>query len=378
MIGSSLCNWANKRDRKLVYTLYGAEVSYFTGKARAFMRWKGLEFQERAATREIYSSVIMPRVGWPVIPVVAGPDDEILQDTSDIIDVLDARHGAPSVFPEGPVQKLVALLFELLGDEWLVLPAMHYRWTKNRDFAYAEFGKLSAPDASAEEQFAIGQKIAVNFEGALPVLGIDAVTGPSIETAYVRLLGQLEAHFKTHDYLLGSRPSIGDYGLVGPLYAHQYRDPASGDLMKQVAPHVAQWVLRMQNPPAPLSGEFLSDDEIPETLLPILADQFQDQFPVLRSTAEAVTKWASEHSPGDDVPRGLGMHAFKLGEAEGQRMIFPFNLWMLQRPLDQYRSLSGDAKASASALLSKVGGEAFSAFPEFPRIARKDYKMVLA
>ena len=32
-----------------------------------------------------------------------------------------------------------------------------------------------------------------------------------------------------------SRPSIGDFGLVGPLYAHQYRDPASGDLITKAA-----------------------------------------------------------------------------------------------------------------------------------------------
>lgn len=362
----------------MTYKLYGAEVSYFTGKARAFMRWKGLDFEEILATREVYKDVILPRVGWPVIPVVTGPNDETLQDTSDIIDVLDARHDGPSVFPEGPVQKLAALLFELLGDEWLVLPAMHYRWKKNRDFAYLEFGKLSAPDAPEEEQFEIGKKLAVNFEGALPFLGIDETTGPEIETAYLRLLEQLEAHLAQHDYLLGSRPSIGDFGLIGPLYAHQYRDPASGEIMKRVAPKTAQWVERMQNPDAPLSGEFLPDDQVPETLLPILEDQFRDQFPVLASTAGALAKWSEDKASGDDVPRGLGMHQFQLGQAAGQRMMFPFNLWMLQRPLDRYRAMEGADKAKADELLSNIAGsEAFSAFPDFPRIERQNFKTVL-
>ena len=361
----------------MTYKLYGAEVSYFTGKVRAFMRWKGIEFEEILAAREIYTSIIVPKIGWPVIPVVAGPGEEYLQDSSDIIDTLDTRYQGLSVFPEGPVQKLVALLFELLGDEWLVLPAMHYRWTKNRDFAYAEFGKLSAPDASADKQFEVGKKIAVNFEGALPVLGIDDTTGPEIESAYLRLLDQLEQHFQSYEYLLGSRPSIGDYGLIGPMYAHQYRDPASGELMKAKAPNVTAWVERMQNPPEPLSGTFLQDDEIPDTLFPILADQFRDQFPVLAATAKALSKWADGKDKETEIPRGLGMHEFKLGSATGSRMIFPFNLWMLQRPLDQLRSLQNQHRSRAEALLSSVGGDMFLNFPEFPRIERRNYKMAL-
>ena len=359
------------------YTLYGAEVSYFTGKVRAFLRWKAIEFEEILATREVYKNVILPRVGWSVIPVVVGPDDETLQDTSDIIDTLDARFGEPSVFPAGPAQRLAALLFELLGDEWLVLPAMHYRWTKNREFAYAEFGKLSAPNASPEEQYEIGKKIAVNFEGALPVLGIDEETGPEIEAAYMQLLSQLDTHFADHDYLFGARPSIGDFGLIGPLYAHQYRDPASGEIMKREAPRVTKWVERMMDPPHPMAGEFLANDAVPETLLPILSDQFRDQFPVLRSTAASLKSWAADKSPGDPVPRGLGMHDFKLGTASGQRMMFPFNLWMLQRPLDHYRALSGADKAAADAMLAAAGGEALSDFPDYPRIERKNFKMVL-
>jgi len=359
------------------YTLYGAEVSYFTGKIRAYLRWKGIDFEEHVATKEVYKDVILPRVGWPVIPVMVGPDDETLQDTSDMIDALETKHGGPSVFPDGPAQRLAALLLEVLGDEWLVLPAMHYRWKHNRDFAYAQFGAISAPDATPEEQFEIGRKNAVNFEGALPVLGIDDVTGPAIEAAYLRLLSQLETHFETHEYLLGSRPSIGDFGLIGPLYAHLYRDPASGEIMKREAPRVAAWCERMQNPAEPLSGDFLPGDVVPETLLPILADQMREQFPVLRSTAEALSKWAADKSAGEPVPRALGQHAFTVNGASGKRMIFPFNLWMLQRPLDHYRSLTGDAKAAADEMLAKVGGEAFADFPAYPRIEREKFKLVL-
>ena len=57
------------------YTLYGAEVSYFTGKARAYLDWRGVDYVEELATQQVYRDIILPSVGWPVIPrdLRAGP-----------------------------------------------------------------------------------------------------------------------------------------------------------------------------------------------------------------------------------------------------------------------------------------------------------------
>ena len=59
-------------------------------------------------------------------------------------------------------------------------------------------------------------------------------------------LGQLDAHFARHAFLLGGRPTLGDFGLMGPLYAHISRDPYPGRLLRAKAPHVVQWLERMQ------------------------------------------------------------------------------------------------------------------------------------
>ena len=85
---------------------------------------------------------------------------------------------------------------------------------------------------------------------------------PAIEQSYRRLLGELDAHFRDHDFLFGGRPSIGDFGLIGPMYAHLYRDPYPGKLMRETAPNVAAWVERMQSP-EPVDGDFLADDGFP-------------------------------------------------------------------------------------------------------------------
>ncbi|OZB12292.1 MAG: glutathione S-transferase, partial [Hyphomonas sp. 34-62-18] len=114
------------------YTLYGAEVSYFTGKARAYLRWRGVDFHEELATQAVYRDVILPKVGWPVIPVMVTPEGEVVQDSADIIETVEAREGlSPPAIPQTPLQRFVAQLLHLYADEWLTLPAMHYRWSYN-------------------------------------------------------------------------------------------------------------------------------------------------------------------------------------------------------------------------------------------------------
>jgi len=177
--------------------------------------------------------------------------------------------------------------------------------------------------------------------------------------------------------VLGSRPSLADFGLIGPLYAHQYRDPASGELMRRLAPAVVRWVERMQEPPRPASGEFLRGDQVPDTILPVLARMMREQLPVLADTAERLRSWLAEH-PGKPIRRVLGSHTYSLGEASGTRMVLPYSLWMLQRARDVYLGLDDAARSAADKLLASVGGEGFMEFADPPRLARAGMSVRLA
>jgi glutathione S-transferase len=66
-----------------------------------------------------------------------------------------------------------------------------------------------------------------------------------VETLYLAFLDALNSHFEQYPYLLGWRPCLGDFGLLGPLYAHLGRDPYPARLMQQRAPRVWRWVERM-------------------------------------------------------------------------------------------------------------------------------------
>ena len=361
----------------MAHMLYAAPLSLYSGKARAYLDWKGVDYEEVLSSGEVYKDIIVPRVGRPVIPVLVTDDDQTVQDTSCIIDHFEAALGGPSVYPDTPKQRLVALLMETYGDEWLVIPAMHFRWNYNEEWVYGEFGATAAPEASREEQLAIGRQRGSSFKGFCPILGINPQTIPAIEASYEALLAELDTHFAEHDYLLGSRPSIGDYGLIGPLYAHLYRDPASGEIMNRLAPRVAAWVERMVDVKTPLSGEFLPGDEVPATLMPVLERMMREQMPFLQITADMLMDWATAN-PDGKLPRSFGMADFAVEGVSGQRIAPPFSLWMLQRALDHYSGLEGADKSAADEFLSTINGASyFQNFSLQRPLLFENFKLVL-
>lgn len=116
-------------DSDACYHLIGSEHSLFTGKARAYLLWKGVPFDEVAASMEVYMACILPRTGVAFVPVLASADwTDVVQDTSAIIDYIEARHPARPVIPRTPCRRIVSRLMETFADEWLVIAAMHYRW----------------------------------------------------------------------------------------------------------------------------------------------------------------------------------------------------------------------------------------------------------
>ena len=364
------------------YTLYGGEISWYSGKIRAYLRYKDIPYQELASTREVYKNVILPRVGWPVIPVIVTPQDETLQDTSDMIDALELRFPQAPVVPSTPKQQVLAYMLEVYGDEWLGLPAMHYRWNHNTEWIIREFGRLTQPDLDAEAQYQAGLKTCKPFRGSLPFLGVTEETQAGVEASYEALLTDLNAHFAEHDFLFGSRPSIGDYGLIGPLYAHQYRDPASGELMERIAPKVAEWVRRMMDP-TPLAGEFLANDEVPDTLLPVLQRMVDEQLPVIHASIKAIEQWLKDNPQEQELPRSIGTHGFRIAlgtqsEVAGERLIGTFVQWMWQRPLDAYQALAQEDRAQVRAWLGRVGGSEAFAVPVRARVERRNFKLMRA
>jgi len=361
------------------YTMYGAEFSLYSGKLRSYLRKKGIPFVEKSPSVLTYKRFIEPRTGVRFIPVLHTPENQVLQDTTAIIDSLEPSFPERGIYPPGPAQRLAALLLELYGDEWLLIPAMHYRWNfpdDNQPFIFEQFGSMAFPWFPKLIRRALGRKIGARFQKFVPRLGITEATIPGIEISYKHLLAELETHFRRHDFLFGGRPSIADFGLIGPMYAHLYRDPFPGKLMRETAPNVAGWVERMQSP-EPAAGDFLAGDEIPVTLWSVLERMAREQVPVLVDTEWKLVEWHRQHPAKVEVPRVLGEHTFEIEGVVGQRMVLPHALWRWQRPRDYYHALATRSRGPASELAQRLGLRvALSARPKV-RLARSNNRFFI-
>ena len=335
---------------------YGWVVSPYSAKTRSYLRFKRIPFDDHAPSARLLGTTIRKAVGKPIMPTVRRPDGTWMQDTSEIIDALEAEFPEPALVPRGPSQRLVSLLMELHADEWLSIGALHYRWNleENARFARKEFGRLGFPWLPGFIGRKLAEPMAQKMSSYLPLVGVSEQTIPGIESFLAGLIKAFNSHFERHSYLLGGRPCLGNFSLLGPLWAHLYRDPGSRFLFDD-APALVDWTKRMLNPTDQWGG-FLLHDEVPSTLEPILEVLFAEQFPFLKGLVGAIDTYCDEHPDATRVPRSLGDHPFVIGGHKGTRKLVTFSQWMVQRPLGLYSSFNEEDRRQVDAMLSRVGG----------------------
>lgn len=380
------------------YTLWGMPCSLYTGKIRSYLLKKGVAFREVFPLHPDFMSRIVPAVKSMVVPVLESPEGDVVQDTTDMIDFVDARHPEPALQPSDPVQRVVSLLFDAFGSEGLLPTAMHYRWSYrdyHEQFLRMEFGRGLYAGSSREARLEAGLQFMTYFSGFLPSLGVHAETIPALEAAYADLLDAFDVHFQSHPYLLGGRPCYGDFGLIGPLYAHLARDPYPATLMKNRAPNLYRWTERM-NLEALVDGEFFdrpaeypADAAIPETLLPVLRLLFADWGPVVTADARCFREWiaADPSRPAGTVVAAdgarrvhptVGRAICTLRGVEVRRDSAPHGLWLFDRAARLARTLEGDAHLRLDALLAATGGRETMSIDVGRAMKREDCQLVLA
>jgi glutathione S-transferase len=355
------------------YDLIGAEASYYTAKVRAALRAKRLPFHEVLATRKVFAEHPIFRDGIRSLPVLTTPDGEVVADSTDIIDLLERRHPEPALVPPSPWLRVVALLLEAYADEWLLIAAMHHRWSfpaENREYLLAETGRSLVPDASPAEQRRAGEKLERNFLTGLPLLGITDETKPAIDAWYLELLAQLDAHLVVHPFVLGPRLSLADVALMGPFYGHFSRDPYPSRLMLERAPRVAAWVARVHGTEG-AEGAWPTADTTAPTLDPILRRVAVEHLPVLLDIAHRTEEWI-DANPGKPIPRGIGMHEVRIGGVATPRSVTPYAVTMLQRVLDECHALPAAARDAVDAQLRRLGGCALGPVVLRHRLRRRD------
>ncbi len=361
------------------YLLYGTDFSYYTCKLKAYLLAKGIPFSQRVSTVAVYKRFIIQRTGVAFIPVLQTPDDQVWQDTAVIIDQLELRFPNGSILPSTPRQRTAAQLLDLFGSEFLLLPAMHHRWNhpENGPVLFQQFGALAASWAPRLVQRMLGQRLSKRFRGFLPGLGITDESAPAIARWYEGLLGQLQSHFEQHDYLLGPRLSLADVGFAGPFAGHLAQDPWPKNHLRRVAPAVANWSQRMLAAPTAPQADWLPDDQLPPTLLPILEQWATWHWPILDSVMATFAAWSDGRASGDKVSRRLGEHSADLFGSPVNRAVTSHPVWLLQRLRDDLIGLPESDRLQAQQLLSEIGAADALDQSAQRRLSRQANRLVL-
>jgi glutathione S-transferase len=360
-------------DRSTFYRLYMAEESYFSAKVRPGFRWKRVPHVEVLATARVYREVLRPRTGLQMIPVVVGPDDETLQDSSEILDALEARYPDPPLYPQTPVQRVVAYLWELHCDEFMMLPGLHWRWSfpESEAKARAEFASVNGDPARAN-------RFADAVMQFTRMVGVTPGTIPAIEAHTREVLDLLSAHFAAQPYLLGGWPSLADCALFGPMFPHLFNDAVPGRLLRETAPRVCNWIQRLLHPDPDVPGAWLPDDALAPTMRPLLALIGRDTPAFVLDCVRAFETWADAHvGETSELPRIVGMHPTSLRGIGYERVTTPYTLWMLQRAQGAYRALDAAGRAAVDAALAGTGCETVIAHRARHRVERRAFKLHL-
>jgi glutathione S-transferase len=329
------------QDDALPLALYGPEVSYFTGKLEAVIRYMELPYQ-RIAKGPV--GEVAQATGVAQVPGLRLADGRWLTDSTPIIAWLDERYPDLQVIPRDPVLAFFSRLLEDYADEWLWRPAMHYRWDYpegafHLSRALVDEAARDVPLPGFVKRYLIRSRQRTLFTKGD---GVSPATWDHVERIYLDSLAQLGAIFETRPYLLGTRPSLADFGFFGPMFRHFAMDPPSARVMRETAPGVFEWVARVWNARASvMEGELLA--HVPDDWGPILDSIGSAYLPYLCANAEA---WKARQSHFDVDIEGAPYRRIRTAR---------YRVWCLEELRRHFDELDESQQRDARARLEAHG-----------------------
>jgi len=257
--------------------LIGLEMSPYTLKVRSYLRYKQIPFDWITRTRK-NEALFQKYARVQLIPLVLFSDDDAMQDSTPIIERLEAEHPEPSIHPGEPAARFVSELLEEFGDEWCNKLMFQYRWGPKED-ARSAAKRITASMLTGFPWKAL-RPIMVPFMirrmvPRMAFAGANATNAPHLERSWFRTVELLEAHLERHPYLFGGRPAFADFGIWGNLN-QAYSDPTCGRHLTRNAPAVVRWIEQMDSPTA--QGDFESLTTLLPSLRPLLEEQVAGRF----------------------------------------------------------------------------------------------------
>lgn len=326
------------------HLLYTEAWSQFSAKVRYALAHMGISYLERSALRNA-DSLRTSLGGLLYFPVLTTPDRRFLQDSSDIIDYLDTQAPAFALVPADPTQRVVALLWELYADEFLLMPAMHYRWGYKENNAQMRL-LLEAVTGDAE----LAQSYGDALDGLRVHQGITRQNETLLEDHVRDLLRALDRYFAVHAYLVGARPTIADAAVFGPLFAYLYHDPSTRRMILAEFPAVARYLERGARPD-PVT-ERAAAVGVERASIDALNLAGSDAAPVILNRFQAFETWAGvEANVGDEPPRFVGRFHAQLRGHTFDASTNSYTAYMVQRVKVAFDALPPNARSRVKVAL---------------------------
>ena len=276
-----------------IYRIHGIELSPYSVKVRSYFRYKGIP--HRWIPRSLDSEGEYPKYSkLPLVPLVVTPENKGIQDSTPIIEYVEALHPQPSIHPTDPVARFISVLLEEFGDEWGNKWMFHYRWAREADqlSGAMRIARSMMPTAD-EAQFINGvAMVRDRMVSRVGFVGSSPQTAPQIEESFRDAIAILEPHLASRAYLFGQRPSFGDFAMWGQLY-NAWTDPSPGAIINATSPNLLAWIHRMLWPRA--EGDFEPWSSLAPTLTPLLDRQVGRLFmPWTVANAKAIADGKEE------------------------------------------------------------------------------------
>ena len=297
------------------YLIYGAELSPYSVKIRAYFRYK--EIPHKWIIRDQKSNTEYKKFAkLPIVPLVVTPEKKGLQDSTPIIKMMEQQYQNNPVLPAEMHTAFVARILEEYADEWLNKAMFHYRWRYEDDqmSASERFVELMIPvwankipllNRVLKRKFAA--TVRKRMIARLWVVGSNKSTETQIEQSLNVFLNLSEQHLQDRPYFFGFRPSIADFGIWGQVY-NMWTDPTVGQVIESSHPETLKWIKRMLHPKP--EGEFEPWESLEATLMPILKKELADVFmPWLEANNKALATGEKELSlkiKGKDFTHSVG------------------------------------------------------------------------
>ena len=325
------------------YTLYKLDISYFSGKLESYMRYKEIPHKVVDCTLGDFHR-IGQRTGTQKIPAIEMQDGRWLYDTTPTIQWVEQQHPEAPVLPNDPALRFVALLLEDYCDEWLWRPAMWWRWVPK--ISRVTLGRSIARIYSQQLAIPMGW-----YFGRRQLRewvwgdGVGKHNSADVRDMLFRELEFLEGVLQKQPYILGSHPTVADFGYFGPFFRHFGCDPVSSEVMRRHGPNTYEWLARLWNAKHSALGGAIEWQWPTDTYWePLLERIAKDYLPYLHQNARAFR---------DDRDRF---------DYQGENFTFKrttttrYRVWCRQQLQKEFEALDLEDQQKVESLFSDSGG----------------------